>query len=93
MIITADGGYRGNKVTELKAIVDEALKNCPSVDTCIVLKRTGSEINWVEGRDHWWDEVVEGQLDVCEPEIMDFLVKVVQKCGVDNVHVIADGKG
>ncbi len=71
MIITADGGYRGDKITGLKDIVDEALVDCPSIEKCIVLKRTGQQIEFVEGRDLWWDEAIEGKIDICEPEIMD----------------------
>ena len=52
-IITADEGVRGGKIIPLKKITDEALANCPNVKKCIVVKRTGNEVNWVEGRDVW----------------------------------------
>ncbi len=60
LVITSDGGYRGTKSIPLKAIVDEALETCPSVDNVIVLKRTGQDINWVEGRDIWWHDLIDG---------------------------------
>jgi acetyl-CoA synthetase len=71
MVITSDGSFRGDKVIDLKSIVDEALESCPSIEKCIVLKRTGQEVNMKAGRDIWWDDVVEGLLDYCEPELMD----------------------
>jgi acetyl-CoA synthetase len=55
-IVTADEGLRGGRKVPLKANVDEALARCPSVKTCIVVKRTGGSIKWVEGRDHWYHE-------------------------------------
>jgi acetyl-CoA synthetase len=51
MVITADEGLRGGKTVPLKANVDAALTNCPSVDTVIVLERTGGDIHWEKGRD------------------------------------------
>jgi acetyl-CoA synthetase len=56
IVLTADGAYRGAKDIGLKSIVDEALKSCPTVNSCIVLKRTGKEINMLAGRDKWWHE-------------------------------------
>ena len=53
-VITADSFKRGNKTVDLKTIVDEALTQSPTIKTCIVYKRTGDSINWVEGRDVWW---------------------------------------
>jgi len=53
IVLTADGGYRGDKITPLKQIVDEALKDCPSIEHCLVLKRTNTPI--VMGpKDKWW---------------------------------------
>ena len=60
LVITSDGGYRGAKSIPLKNIVDEALETCPSVENVIVCKRTGQDINWVEGRDIWWHDFVDG---------------------------------
>ena len=71
MIITSDGAYRGNKIINIKSIVDEALLNCSTVKKVIIYKRTGEPINFVHGRDVWWDEALSNISDVCEPEIMD----------------------
>jgi acetyl-CoA synthetase len=57
VVITADGGFRRGAVIPLKNNVDEALKNCPSVSKCVVLKRTSNDITWVEGRDVWYSDV------------------------------------
>ncbi|HLR32623.1 MAG TPA: acetate--CoA ligase [Fodinibius sp.] len=54
MLITNDGLRRGEKHVPLKDISDEALENCPSVNTVIVCQRTNRDIKWVEGRDEWW---------------------------------------
>jgi acetyl-CoA synthetase len=56
IILTADEGLRGGRKIPLKANVDEALKQCPEVTTAIVVKRTGGAVNWVAGRDVWWDD-------------------------------------
>ena len=69
-IITADEGVRGGKIIPLKKITDEALKNCPNVKKCVVVKRTGNEINWVDDRDVWYDEITRMVSDKCEPEEM-----------------------
>ena len=70
-IITADEGVRGGKIIPLKKIVDEALMSCPNVKKCVVVKRTGNEINWVNERDVWYDDIVEISSKNCEPEEMD----------------------
>jgi len=57
-VITADGGYRRGGVVALKAAVDDALKQTPTVHTCVVVKRTGSDIQMQPGRDHWWHELM-----------------------------------
>ena len=69
-IITADEGVRGGKIIPLKKITDEALKNCPNVKKCVVVKRTGNEINWVDDRDVWYNEITKMASDKCEPEEM-----------------------
>ena len=69
-IITADEGVRGGKIIPLKKIVDEALEKCPNVKKCIVVKRTGNEVNWVEGRDVWYDQITATSSNYCEPEEM-----------------------
>jgi len=71
MVITSDGGFRGGKITPLKAIADEALERCSSIETVVVLKRTGQDVNMQPGRDLWWHDVVEGQSTTCPAEEMD----------------------
>lgn len=71
MVITSDGGYRGTKTIPLKAIVDEALETCPSVKNTIVFKRTGEDINFVEGRDVWWHDAIDGVSTDNVAEVMD----------------------
>ena len=61
LVITSDGGYRRGAASALKPAVDEALENdkCPSVKNVVVVKRTGQEVVWHEGRDLWWTDVVD----------------------------------
>ena len=70
-IITADEGIRGGKIIPLKKITDEALEKCPDVKKCIVVKRTGNTVNWVDGRDVSYNEIVNKVSDKCEPEEMN----------------------
>jgi acetyl-CoA synthetase len=58
LVITADGGWRRGKVLPLKQTVDEALQKSPSVQHCIVLKRTGNDVSMKAGRDVWWHDLV-----------------------------------
>ncbi|MGI8905930.1 MAG: acetate--CoA ligase [Candidatus Sumerlaeaceae bacterium] len=58
VVITADGGYRRGTVIALKKNVDDALTGTPSVQTCIVLKRTGQDVTWQEGRDVWYHDLI-----------------------------------
>jgi len=71
LLITADGGFRGDKTTPLKEISDEAMKSTPSIERCIVLKRTKSNINMQKNRDFWWHEQMENSNSDCPIEIMD----------------------
>lgn len=71
MVITADGAYRGAKDIPLKAVVDEALETCPSVQHVIVLKRTGTAITMKAGRDCWWEDEIKKVNADCVAEIMD----------------------
>ena len=70
-IITADQGVRGKKPIPLKGTTDEALKSCPTIKKCIVLKHTGADVNMVEGRDVWYHDLVSNQSTECEPEEMN----------------------
>ncbi len=71
VVITADEGVRGGKKVPLKKNADIALISCPAVHTCLVVRRTASEIQWSEERDIWYHDLVDQQNDVCEPEVMD----------------------
>lgn len=70
-VITSDGAYRGNKSIPMKSTVDEALKNCPSVSTVLVVKRTNDHIDMQAVRDKWYHEEVVKVNSECEPEWMD----------------------
>ena len=70
-VITADEGLRGGKKVPLKANTDEALKKCPSVETVIVVNRTGGDVNMQEGRDVWYEDVCAAASPDCPPEEMD----------------------
>ena len=59
ILITADGGYRRGKIVPLKETADAAMKNCPTVDKCVVVQRTKEDVAWQEGRDLWWHELEE----------------------------------
>ena len=61
MVLTSDGNLRGAKNIPVKSVVDNALDNCKSVSKVIVLKRTGENVNMINGRDLWWHEVIENQ--------------------------------
>lgn len=71
LVITSDGSYRGAKTLNLKNIVDEALKDCPTVKNVLLAKRTGENINIVEGRDHWLEPLMEKADHNCTAEEMD----------------------
>ena len=71
LVITADGGMRGGKIVPLKVTTDEALNDCPGVRNVVVLKRTGRDVPFTEGRDRWWHELVRGLPQDCPPEEMD----------------------
>ncbi|MCW1962681.1 acetate--CoA ligase [Chryseobacterium viscerum] len=59
MVITSDGSYRGNKVLDLKTIVDDALEKTPTVEKVLVVKRTHNEITMKEVRDYWMADLYE----------------------------------
>ena len=71
MVITSDGGYRGNKTIDLKSIIDEALVSCPSVTSVLVAKRTNTTVNMKEGRDQWLQPLLDEALTNNVAEIMD----------------------
>ena len=70
LIITSDEGVRGGRPIPLKANTDAALEKTPSIQNCIVVKRTGGDINWVEGRDHWYHELMAAASADCPAEEM-----------------------
>ena len=70
VVLTADEGLRGGRKIPLKANVDEALKQCPEVTTCLVVKRTGADIPWHRGRDCWWDDEMAAASKDCPPAEM-----------------------
>ncbi len=72
LVITADGAYRKGKPYLLKPVVDQALSDgVDSVEAVLVVQRNREEINWVEGRDHNYNELIESFSTKCEPEMMD----------------------
>ncbi|HZY75572.1 MAG TPA: acetate--CoA ligase [Jatrophihabitantaceae bacterium] len=71
LVITADGGYRRGAASALKPAVDEALKQCPDVRSVLVVRRTGQEVDWTDGRDVWWHDIVDRQSTEHECEFFD----------------------
>ncbi|MGA8210242.1 MAG: acetate--CoA ligase [Nocardioidaceae bacterium] len=71
VVITADGGFRRGSAAGLKPAVDEALEKCPDVRSVLVVRRTGQDVDWTEGRDLWWDDVVGRQSTEHVPEAFD----------------------
>ena len=71
VVITADGGYRKGATVALKNSADEAIRRTSSVKHCVVVKRTGDEVAWTDGRDHWYHDLIEGQSTTADPEPMD----------------------
>ncbi|MCY4320421.1 MAG: acetate--CoA ligase [Alphaproteobacteria bacterium] len=70
VVITADEGLRGGRMVPLKANTDAALASCRDCTTCIVVRRTGGEIEWMDGRDYWYEEEMAGASADCPPEEM-----------------------
>ena len=70
IIITADEGVRGNKAIPLKSNTDAAMDIAGNVRHCIVVKRTGNKIDWKEGRDVWYEDLVNQSSSDCVPEVM-----------------------
>ncbi|MFC0082015.1 acetate--CoA ligase [Aciditerrimonas ferrireducens] len=71
VVITADGGYRRGAPSGLKPAVDEALQSCPNVRSVLVVRRTGQDVAWQEGRDVWWHDLVERQPTTHEAQLFD----------------------
>ena len=70
IVLTADEGRRGGKTIATKAIVDSALSGCPHVEHVLVLKRTGTQVPWTQGRDKWWHEETGRVPNFCPAEPM-----------------------
>jgi acetyl-CoA synthetase len=66
VLITADGGYMRNKIIELKRIADDAMEHSPTIQSCIVLKRTGHTVNMTSGRDYWLHDLL--NLPIASPK-------------------------
>jgi acetyl-CoA synthetase len=71
VLITADGGYRRGQVVPLKVNADEAVSDCPSIEKVVVVKRTEEDINFDDGRDLWYHELIKDEPAECEPEVLD----------------------
>ncbi len=70
-LITADEGLRGGRTIPLKANADQAMAQCSRVEACLVVRRTGGTIPWVEGRDFWYHEAAARVSADCPPEVMN----------------------
>jgi acetyl-CoA synthetase len=72
LVVTSDGAYRKGKPYMLKPVVDTALESgCECVQNVCIVERNGEDINWVEGRDYSYNELVKNESSVCEPEMME----------------------
>jgi acetyl-CoA synthetase len=71
ILITADGGYRRGQVVPLKRSAEEAVRECPSIEHVVTVRRTGGEHPFTPGRDLWYHELIAEQPTECEPEQMD----------------------
>ncbi|MGZ4795451.1 MAG: acetate--CoA ligase [Acidimicrobiia bacterium] len=70
VLVTGDGAWRRGGIVPLKDIADEALAETPSIEKCLVLRRTAHDVAMQDGRDVWWHDVVPGQSTECPPEPM-----------------------
>ena len=71
IVITQDGAWRGGNVVPLKENTDVALQSTPGIEHAIVVRRTDHGAAMTEGRDIWWDDLVEDQSDECEAEVLN----------------------
>jgi acetyl-CoA synthetase len=71
VLVTADGGWRRGNVVPLKQIADDALQSTPSIESVVVVRRTGTPIPFREDREHWWHRLMEKAPLTCKPERMD----------------------
>jgi len=71
VLITADGGYRRGSVFPLKSAADEALADTNTIEHVVVVKRGGNDVDMVDGRDHWYHDLMDGASTDCPPESMD----------------------
>jgi len=71
IVLTSDGSFRGNKILDLKSIVDEALESCPDVKLSLVAKRTNNKVKMIAGRDFWLQPLLNEASSECPATIMD----------------------
>jgi acetyl-CoA synthetase len=71
IVITQDGAWRGGNVVPLKENTDEALESTPGITHSVVVKRTDHGVAMRDGRDIWWHDLIEGQSEECEPEVLN----------------------
>ena len=71
VVITADEGPRGGRNVPLKKNTHEALEGCPDTHTCIVVRRTGNDVPWRDGRDVWYHEAMANASADCPAEELD----------------------
>jgi acetyl-CoA synthetase len=73
VLVTADGGYRRGKITDLKGIANEAINRSPTIEVCITVKRTGQEVHMENDRDFWYHDLMNLPIASprCETEVMD----------------------
>ena len=73
VVITADGGYRRGKVVEMKSVVNKAMELSPTMEICITVKRTGTDVYMENGRDYWYHDLkaLPVTFNKCETEQMD----------------------
>jgi acetyl-CoA synthetase len=86
VLVTQDEGWRRGQRVALKKNADEALETSPSVRAVVVYRRTGGDVAWIEGRDHWWQDLVEQQVSdtgscPCEPMDSEDLLYLLYTSG------------